>query len=94
MPDFDGFPIHRQITGAKFEAAAYELLRSELKISVSSLLYHRIPLQHVGPWAHIPQDILGRQLSVFERAEGEKNVWKILNPEEKVRVKYLSSAVF
>lgn len=94
MPDFDGFPIHRQITEAKFEAAAYELLRSEPQILVSRLLYHRIPLQHVSPRIHIPQDILGRQLSVFERAEGEKNVWKILSSEEKVRVKYLSFAVF
>ncbi|OBT66610.1 hypothetical protein VE03_03960 [Pseudogymnoascus sp. 23342-1-I1] len=47
MPDFDGFPIHRQIPEAEFEVAAYELLRSEPQILISRLLYHRIPMQHV-----------------------------------------------
>lgn len=84
MPDFDGFPIHRQIPEAKFEAAAYGVLRSEPQILVSCLLYHRIPMQHVSPRIHIPQDILGRRLFVFERAEGENNVWKVLSLEEKV----------
>ncbi|OBT73570.1 hypothetical protein VF21_07633 [Pseudogymnoascus sp. 05NY08] len=84
MPDFDGFPIHKQIPEAKFEVAAYELLRSEPQILVSHLLYHRIPVQHASPRIHIPQDILGRRLFVFERAEGENNVFKGLSPEEKV----------
>lgn len=29
MPDFDSFPIHVQVSEAKFEVAAYDLLRSE-----------------------------------------------------------------
>jgi hypothetical protein len=85
MPNFDGFPIHVQVPQVKFEAAAYELLRSEPNILASRLLYHRIPVQHVGPRLDHPQDIAGRRLFLFERAEGEKNVWYNLNPDEKVR---------
>ncbi|OBT38723.1 hypothetical protein VE00_10763 [Pseudogymnoascus sp. WSF 3629] len=86
MPDFDGFPIHKQIPEAKFEVTVYELLQSEPQILVSQLLYHRIPLQHSSPGIHIPRDILGRRLFVFERAEGENNVFKGLSPKEKVRL--------
>jgi hypothetical protein len=86
MPDFDGFPIHKQIPEAKFEVAAYGLLRSEPQILASHLLYHQIPVQQAGPRIHIPRDILGRRLFVFERAEGENNVFKGLSPDEKVRV--------
>ena len=85
MPDYDGFPIHVQVPEVEFEVAAYELLRSEPNILASRLLYHRIPVQHVGPRLDLPQDIAGRRLFLFERAEGENNVWKDLSPEEKVR---------
>jgi hypothetical protein len=85
MPNYDGFPIHAQVPEVKFEAAAYELLRSEPNILTSRLLYHRIPVQHVGPRLDVPQDIAGRRLLLFERAEGENNIWYDLSPEEKVR---------
>lgn len=85
MPDYDGFPIHVQIPEVKFEAAVYELLRSEPNILASRLLYCRIPIQHVGPGLDRPQDITGRRLLVFERAEGENNVWRNLSSEQKVR---------
>ena len=85
MPNYEGFPIHVQVADVKFEVAAYELLRSEPNILASRLLYHRIPVQHVGPRLNVPQDILGRRLFLFERAEGENNVWYDLSPEEKVR---------
>ncbi|KND90471.1 hypothetical protein TOPH_05004 [Tolypocladium ophioglossoides CBS 100239] len=39
MPNFNGFPIHSQATEVQFEAATYELLRSEPNIFVSDLLY-------------------------------------------------------
>ncbi|KFY40065.1 hypothetical protein V494_03676 [Pseudogymnoascus sp. VKM F-4513 (FW-928)] len=84
MLDFDGFPIHVQIPQAKFEAATYELLRSEPQILVSHLIYHRIPVQHASPRIHIPQDILGRRLFVFERAEGENNV-QLLTQSAQIR---------
>ncbi|OBT50119.1 hypothetical protein VE04_09164 [Pseudogymnoascus sp. 24MN13] len=87
MPDFDGFPIDKQIPEAKFEVAAYELLQSEPQILASHLLYHRIPVQHASPRIHIPRDILGRRLFVFERAQGENNAFKALSHEEKVPVK-------
>lgn len=84
MPGYDGFPIHVQIPEVKFEAAVYELLHSEPSISSSRLLYYHIPLQHVGPRHDRPRDIMGRRLLVFERAEGENNIWHDLNSEQRV----------
>ena len=93
MPDYDGFPIDVQVPEVKFEVALYELLRSEPNILASHLLYHRIPVQHVCPRHDRPQDIAGRRLFLFEKAEGENNVWYDLSPGEKVRVyvSYLNS---
>ena len=85
MPNFDGFPIEVQVPEAKFEVAVYELLRSEPDIMASRLLYHRIPVQHIGPRLDPPKDIAGRRLFVFEKAEGKNNVWYDLSPEAKVR---------
>lgn len=90
MPNYDGFPIHVQIPEVKFEVAVYELLRSEPNIFASRLLYYRIPLQHVDPRPDRPKDIMGRRLLVFERAEGEKNIWRHLSLEQRVScVRYL-----
>lgn len=80
MPNFDGFPIEVQVPEARFEVAAYELLRSEPNILASRLLYHRIPVQRIGPRLDVPQDIAGRRLFLFEKAEGENNVWYDLSP--------------
>jgi len=85
MPNYDGFPIHVQVPEAKFEVAVYELLRSEPNTLASRLLYHRIPVQHDVPRVDPPNDIAGRRLFLFERAEGENNVWGSLSPGEKVR---------
>ncbi|KAH9952260.1 3-hydroxybutyryl-CoA dehydratase [Lactifluus volemus] len=80
MPNYDGFPIDTQVSEVKFEVALYELLRSEPNILASHLLYHRIPVQRIGPRLDHPQDIAGRRLFLFERAEGENNVWYDLSP--------------
>ncbi|PUU77943.1 3-hydroxybutyryl-CoA dehydratase [Tuber borchii] len=82
-PNFDGPTIHWHVTEVKFEVAIYQLLRSELNILASRLLYHRIPVQHVGTRVDLPKDIAGRHLFLFERTEGEKNVWWELSPEQK-----------
>jgi hypothetical protein len=74
MPNFDGAPIHRQVSEVKFEVGVCELLRSESDILASRLLYYRIPLLHVGPRLDLPQDIAGRHSYLFEKAEGENNV--------------------
>ena len=81
-----------QVLEANFEASVYELLRSEPNILAPRLLYYRVPMQHVGPRRDLPRDIAGRRLFVFERTEGENNMWWDLSPEEKVRVyvNYLS----
>jgi len=84
MPNYRAFPVHVLVPEVKFEAAVYELLRLVPNILVSRLLYYRTPAQHVAPRLGLPQDITGRHLFLFERAEGEKNVWYHLCPEEKV----------
>lgn len=84
MPDFDGFPIHVQVPQVKFEVEVYELLQSEPRVLASRLLYHRIPVQYEGPRLDHPKDIAGRRLLVFQRTEGENNVWYCLSPTQKV----------
>ncbi|CAD6447780.1 9dad758c-46d2-4744-a013-f5a868cf44a7 [Sclerotinia trifoliorum] len=84
MPDFDGFPIEKQAPEALFEAATYELLRSESDIRTSRLLYYRVPVRHPGPRLTIPLDLTGRRLFVFERAEGTNNMWEDLSAENKL----------
>lgn len=81
---YDGFPFERQVPEAKFEVAVYELLRSNTDILVSNLLYHRIPILHDGPKLHRPHDIAGRRLFVFEKAEGENNIWNDLDSQQNV----------
>jgi hypothetical protein len=93
MPNFDGAPIHKQVPEVKFEVAVYELLCSEPDILASRLLYHRIPVQHIGPRLNLPQDIAGRHLYLFEKAEGENNVWRDLSPEQRVRA-YVSNLFY
>jgi hypothetical protein len=84
MPDYDGFPIHVQVPEVKFEAEVYELLHSEPDIVASRLLYYRVPVQHGAPKLGRPKDIAGRRLFVFQRSEGENNVWSSLSPDQKV----------
>ena len=47
-------------------------------------------MQHVGPRLDPPQDIAGRRLLAFEEAEGEKDIWWELSPDEKVRAIFIS----
>ncbi|UKZ75285.1 hypothetical protein TrVFT333_002961 [Trichoderma virens FT-333] len=82
MPNFDGFPLDLQTCDVQFEAALYELLRSFTDIKASNLLYWRLPVQHPGPKQDLPRDILGRRLMVFERANGDTNIWKDLSESE------------
>lgn len=84
MPDFDGFSIETQAPEALFEAAIYELLRSESNIRASHLLYYRVPVRHPDPRLAIPSDLAGRRLFVFEKTEGVNNVWADLNANSKV----------
>lgn len=86
MPDYDGFPIDAQVPEVKFEADVYDLLRSEPNILVSRLLYHRVPLQRAAPRCDPPTDLAGRRLFVFERAQGENNIWYDLNLEQKAHL--------
>ncbi|KAJ7639871.1 hypothetical protein DFH06DRAFT_1335274 [Mycena polygramma] len=60
------------ITNAEFEAAVYNLLRSESEIKISRLLFHRAPARMTN---EIPDHLAGRDLFVFEKAEGQNNAW-------------------
>lgn len=84
MPDFDEFPIEQQAPEARFEAAVYELLRPQVNIGASHLLYYRIPRQSPAPKLDVPQHLGGRRLFVFERAEGVNKVCEDLKPCSKV----------
>ncbi|TQS33396.1 hypothetical protein Golomagni_06261, partial [Golovinomyces magnicellulatus] len=86
MPSYEGLSIDKQIPELQFEAATYTLLYSESNVPVSRLLYHRVPLQHKGPRVDKPRDILGRRLLVFERADGENNIWSELDSSQKAHL--------
>ena len=95
MPNYDEFPFDMQVPEVKFEVVLYELLCLEPNILASHLLSHHIPVQYVGPRLDFPQDIVGRRLLLFERAEGENNVWYNLSLGGKVHayVSYLSRSI-
>ena len=77
--------MHWLIPEAQFEVAVYKLLRPVSQILASHLLYHRLPVQYPSPRLLLPQDIAGRGLFLFERAQGENNIWRDLSEEQKVR---------
>ena len=83
-PDFTGCPLDKQIREVRFEAAVYKILRSEPRTKVSRLLYYSVPELQEGVSLEPPRDIDGRRLMVFERAEGENNVWDDLSPAQQV----------
>lgn len=93
IPGFDGFPFQRQVPEVRFEAATYELLRSEPDLLTARLLYHRVPVQYPEPRLQRPTDITGRRVYFFERAEGRNNVWKTLNPEGQVSKPFQARSV-
>ncbi|KAJ7758528.1 hypothetical protein DFH07DRAFT_868009 [Mycena maculata] len=75
-PRYDGFPIDTLAIEVEFEAATYRLLRAQPEILASKLLYYRGPVQRKDKDpTEIPKDLVGRQLFVFEKAEGANNVW-------------------
>lgn len=84
MPNWDGFPIEEQVNEVWFEAAVYGLLKGNLDIRASRLLYFRVPVQHPGTKTTPPVDLSGRRLFVFEKAEGTTNVWEDLTSGARV----------
>lgn len=82
MPGFDGFPIDVQVPEAKFEAEVYKLLLPETDILASRLLSSRIPKLYKCPKLERPEDIAGSRLFVFEKSEGENNVWHTLKLDQ------------
>ncbi|KAJ6494847.1 hypothetical protein C8R47DRAFT_974143 [Mycena vitilis] len=60
------------ITDVEFEAAVYNLLRSESEIKISRLIFYRAPARVTNK---IPDHLAGRDLFVFQKAEGQNNAW-------------------
>jgi hypothetical protein len=89
MPDWEGFTVKEQVNEVRFEAAVYSLLKGNLDIRASRLLYFRVPVQHPGTKTAPPVDLSGRRLFVFERAEGETNEWQDLTAAAKVTSPHL-----
>jgi hypothetical protein len=84
MPDWDRFPIEEQVDEVRFEAAVYGLLKGNLDIRASRLLYFRVPVQHHGIKTAPPVDLSGRRPFVFEKDEGTTNVWEDVTAGAKV----------
>jgi hypothetical protein len=84
MPDFDGFKVESPANEVRFEAAVYSLLKGNLDILASRLLYFRVPVEHPGTKTAPPVDLSGRRLFVFEKAEGTTNEWQDLDAGAKV----------
>jgi hypothetical protein len=84
MPDFGGFKIEDQVNDVQFEAAVYGLLKGNLDIRASRLLYFRVPVHHHGTKTAPLANLSGRRLFVFEKDEGTTNVWHDLTAGAKV----------
>jgi hypothetical protein len=52
----------------------YSLLKGNLDIRASRLLYFRVPIERHGTKTAPPVDLSGRRFFVFEKAEGTTNV--------------------
>lgn len=94
MPGYDGFSLAWLAEETKFEADVYNLLKDESSIKASTMLYHRVPKEYPGSHLEVPKDSAGRRLFVFEKPEGEINVWTELDPTNKVGPPVVSRRVF
>lgn len=83
-PNYCSWPYHKLVSQVEFEAAVYDLLRNELDLKTSTLLYHRAQAQRPEPGFELPIDIVGRALFLFKRAEGEKNLYADLSTSQRV----------
>ncbi|KAJ3487605.1 hypothetical protein NLG97_g6378 [Lecanicillium saksenae] len=79
MPDFDGFPLEKQIPEVQFEAAVYSLARDSPVLPVPHLIRHRMPVRSDGPHLNPPIDISGRRLMLFEKESDSRVNWRQLN---------------
>ncbi len=84
MPGYDGSTMDFLLRELEFEADVCALIQPVPAILASRLVGYRAPVQYPGPRLDLPKDIAGRRLMVFERAEGENNVWRELGSEGKV----------
>lgn len=65
--------LEQMVGAVEFEVAIYNLLRSDAEVKVSRLLFHRVPVRATPNERH--DHLMGRELFVFEKADGKHNVW-------------------
>ncbi|KAJ7494758.1 hypothetical protein B0H11DRAFT_1910712 [Mycena galericulata] len=66
--------VQEKVDQAAFEAAVYKLLHPTSEIKVSHLLFHRLPVWQVSENRNErPDHLIGRELFVFEKANGDNN---------------------
>ncbi|KAJ7746567.1 hypothetical protein B0H16DRAFT_1375768 [Mycena metata] len=65
--------LERMVGAVEFEVAIYNTLRSDAEVKVSRLLFHRVPVRVTPNERH--NHLMGRELFVFEKADGKHNVW-------------------
>lgn len=79
MPGYDGWTIETMVKRFTLEVKIYELLQGWTKIPTPRLLFARPCQQRTETQKTPPWDTIGRQLVVFERANGESNIWRELS---------------
>lgn len=85
MPRYDAWSVgwlHRQLDA---EVDIYNSLKDHEDIPTPNLLYYRRCEQQLESRIELPKDISGRQLMIFEMAEGENSVWVGLGDHQKVK---------
>lgn len=84
MPHFAGFSLERQLSDHDFEAAIYDLLRNDQQIRPAKLKYARSPRQHTESTQSAPSDLSGRRMFVFQKVEGDTNVFASLSTAQQL----------
>jgi len=84
MPRYDGSTMDFLLQELQFEVDACALVQRVPAIIASRIVDYRAPVQSAAPRFDMPKDIAGRRLMIFEKGEGEHNVWRNLSPDAKV----------
>ncbi|RSL86813.1 hypothetical protein CEP51_002571 [Fusarium floridanum] len=90
MPNYGGTPLDWLHKDLDFEVAIYGLLQNAPGIPTDRLLHYRYPLQHTEVKHGMPKDITGRWLTIFEIAQGERQLW--LDLDQRQRMSTLANA--
>jgi len=94
MPRYDGSTMDFLLQELQFEVDTCALVQRVPAIVASRIVDYRAPVQSAAPHFGMPKDIAGRRLMIFEKAEGEHNVWRNLSPDGKVHTQFCFLSAF